>query len=82
MIMKMKEKIKGYLSGLRLKAVTAWGIVKEKVLDFLYWLARNWYPVLLTIVCFLTAVEVFPTWVSWAALMGSFGVWAFNRVRR
>lgn len=36
-----------------------------KVLDFL---KKNWYAAELTVVCFLTSIEVVPPWVSWAAI--------------
>jgi len=37
----------------------------KKIVDFL---KKNWYAAELTVVCFLTSVEVVPPWVSWAAI--------------
>jgi hypothetical protein len=41
---------------------------KEKVFS---WLKKNWYPIELTVTCFLIAIEVFPIWTAWAAIFGA-----------
>lgn len=44
----------------------------KKALNFL---KKNWYGAVLTVACFLIAIEVLDTWAGWAAPFLCFAGW-------
>ena len=46
----------------------------------LIWFINNLYEIVLTVVCFLTLIEITPLWTLWLVIFGSFLFWILKKM--